>query len=367
MNKLRTISSLYRRTFANHTKYKEPPYPRKIFSGIQPTGTMHLGNYLGAVRQWTKLQENNEDITLCIVDLHSITLPQDPQRLSKNVLEMTATLLACGIDVDKTILFQQSTVPQHVELCWQLGCISTMARLAHLPQYKEKSANLKDVPLGLFIYPVLQAADILLHKATHVPVGEDQVQHLYLAQELARMFNTRFGHTFPTPHAILLDAGSARVKSLRDPSKKMSKSDTDTKSCIYLTDSNDQIRNKFKKAVTDFTSTVSYNIEERLGVSNLINIHSAVTGKSAEDICEEVTHLNTGQYKLLVADVVMEHIAPIREKLEALLSEKQYLLEILNTGQMKASEIASKTIDETKTKLGLSNKIVNEVKRESIV
>lgn len=177
-------------------------WPRKIFSGVQPTGSLHIGNYLGAVKRWVELQNSGEDVTYCIVDLHSITLPQEPELLRLNSLRMAATLLACGIDPTKATLFVQSGVPQHAELSWILGCMTTMARLTHLPQYKEKSAKLKEIPLGLYIYPVLQAADIMLYKATHVPVGEDQVQHLQLAQSLARAFNNRFGSTFPFCEAI---------------------------------------------------------------------------------------------------------------------------------------------------------------------
>jgi tryptophanyl-tRNA synthetase len=188
--------------YNSYSATAQSKFPRRIFSGIQPTGQIHLGNYLGAVSQWVKLQQNNEDMILSIVDLHSMTLPHDPKTLPNSILEMTATLLACGIDPTKVILFQQSMVPAHTHLSWCLGCISTMARLAHLPTFKEKSANLRDVPLGLYIYPVLQAADILAYKATHVPVGEDQTQNIELTQDLARMFNNRFGETFPIPHCI---------------------------------------------------------------------------------------------------------------------------------------------------------------------
>ncbi|KAJ8982068.1 hypothetical protein NQ317_001477 [Molorchus minor] len=189
-------------------------FPRKILSGIQPTGAIHLGNYLGAIAQWVKLQNQNEDMILSIADLHSMTISHDPKALSRNILEITATLLGCGIDPERVILFQQSAVPAHTELCWCLGCISTMARLSHLPQYKEKSKDLKDIPLGLFVYPILQAADILAYKATHVPVGEDQVQQIELTQDLARMFNNRFGNTFPIPHTMITGTEYARLRSL---------------------------------------------------------------------------------------------------------------------------------------------------------
>ncbi|KAK9743892.1 tRNA synthetases class I (W and Y) [Popillia japonica] len=326
-------------------------FPKKYFSGIQPTGAIHLGNYLGAIVQWVKLQDAGNNLTLSIVDLHSLTIPQKSLELPQKILEMTATLLACGIDPQKTVLFQQSTVPQHTELYWYLGCISTMARLGHLPQFKEKSANLKDIPLGLFTYPVLQAADILAHKATHVPVGEDQLQHLQLSQDLVRMFNSRYGNIFPIPKSLVTE--TARIRSLREPEKKMSKSDTDSKSCIYLTDTEDSITKKIKKAVTDFTSEVTYDPLNRLGVSNLITIHSALTGKSPEAICKEAKGLNTAKYKDVVAADVNHALAPIRRKLNEYLEDPQYLLDVLNSGKHKAIDITEKTLTEVRYSLGI--------------
>ncbi|CAH0557464.1 unnamed protein product [Brassicogethes aeneus] len=346
------------RTFSSKPNAKVT-YPRRIFSGIQPTGQIHLGNYLGAIAQWVKMQDNNEDMLISIVDLHSMTLPHDPKQLEKNILEMTATLLGCGIDPEKVTLFQQSTVHQHTELCWNLACVATMARLAHLPCYKEKSASLRDIPLGLFIYPVLQAADILLYKSTQVPVGEDQIQHIELCQELSRMFNNKFGQTFPHPHALITGAEYARLRSLRDPSKKMSKSDPDPKSRICLLDKPDNILNNIKKAVTDFKSEVTYDPAERLGVSNLISIHSFVTNKSVEDIVLEANNLNTGQYKLMVADAVISHFKPIQDKIAHLVEDPQYLLDVLKQGTEKASVIAEKTTEEVRNKLGINPSINN--------
>ncbi|XP_066156005.1 tryptophan--tRNA ligase, mitochondrial [Euwallacea fornicatus] len=334
----------------------EEPYPTKIFSGIQPTGSIHLGNYLGAISQWIKLQDQNENLILSIVDLHSITLPHDPKKLRQNILELTATLLGCGLDPNKIILFQQSAVPAHAELCWCLGCISTMARLAHLPQYKEKSASLKNIPLGLFVYPVLQAADILSYKATHVPVGEDQVQQIQLCQELTRMFNNRYGQTFPTPHTLITSSEYGRIKSLRDPLKKMSKSDPDEKSRICLTDSPDTIVKNIKKAVTDFTSEVTFDPETRPGVSNLISIHSFVTGKTAEEICKEAEDIDTGKYKLRVADAVAAYVKPIQNSISSHMTDQGYLLSVLAEGAEKASQIANETLKEVHDKLGLSVK-----------
>ncbi|CAG2061353.1 unnamed protein product [Timema podura] len=265
---------------------------------------------------------------------------------------MTATLLSCGINPDKSILFQQSRVSQHVELCWVLGSLTTMARLGHLPQFKEKSARLKEVPLGIFIYPVLQAADILLYKGTHVPVGEDQLQHLQLAQHLARTFNNRFGETFPVPKAIIGKDSIGRLKSLRDPLKKMSKSDADPRSRIELTDSSEAILDKCKKAITDFTSAVTFDPRERPGIANLITIHSMLSGINPEDICKESAHLDTGKYKLVVAKVVEDKLSPIREKICDLMSRPQYLEDVLEEGAEKASSIAELTWQDVKTKIG---------------
>ncbi|XP_018394277.1 PREDICTED: tryptophan--tRNA ligase, mitochondrial [Cyphomyrmex costatus] len=316
-------------------------YPKRIFSGIQPTGSVHLGNYFGAIRRWVELQNSGEAVLCCIADLHSITLPQNPQKLRENTLLMTATLIACGVDYKRSILFQQSTVSMHTELCWILSSITTMARLAHLPQFKEKSESLKNVPLGLYIYPILQAADILLYKATHVPVGQDQSQHIQLAQDLVQIFNRQFGQTFPVPHTLISDGPSQRIKSLRDPMKKMSKSHTDSKSRLNLLDEPDILLNKVKKALTDFTSEVTYDSEKRPGITNLINIHSLFTGKTPEEICEETVGLNTGQYKLKVADVVIEKLSPIRKDILRLTREPAYLDEILKEGTERAMELAT--------------------------
>lgn len=312
---------------------------------------------MGAVKRWVDYQNESKDVTYCIVDLHSITLPQNPEILRNNSILSIATLLACGLDPKKSTIFLQSDVPQHAELGWILGCLTTIPRLSHLPQFKEKSSKLKDIPLGLFVYPVLQSADILLYKGTHVPVGEDQVQHLQLAQHLAKLFNHRFGETFPSCHALIAEDASSRVKSLRDPLKKMSKSDDDPKSSILLTDKPKQIIEKFKKAITDFTSEVTYDIENRPGVSNLLTIHSLVSGKSIETIINEANGIDTGKYKLIVADAVIEHINPIREKIDDLMNNQDYLWSVLKDGSDKAKIIAEKTMIEVREKVGLGKSL----------
>lgn len=336
-------------------------YPKRIFSGIQPTGNVHLGNYFGAIQRWVELQNAGEEVLCSIVDLHSITLSQDPKKLRENTLVMTATLVACGIDFEKSILFQQSKVPMHTELCWILSTITTMPRLAHLPQFKEKSESLKNIPLGLYIYPVLQAADILLYKATHVPVGQDQAQHIQLAQDLAYIFNRKFGQTFPVPHTLISDGPSQRIKSLRDPMKKMSKSHTDLKSRLDILDKPDVLLEKIKKALTDFKSEVTYEPEKRPGVANLINIHSLFTGKTPDEICKEAIALNTGQYKLVLADIVIEKLSPIREDILRLIKEPTYLDEILKKGTERATELAANCWEEVTNKV-FGTDTIQEVK-----
>lgn len=340
-------------------------YPKRIFSGIQPTGNIHLGNYLGAIKQWVQLQQSEQVVLWSVVDMHSITLPQDPAILKENILRVTATLLACGIEPNKSILFQQSSVPMHAELCWILGCITTMARLGRLPQFKEKSEHLKNIPLGLYIYPVLQAADILLYRATQVPVGQDQVQHIQLAQDLAYSFNQKFGDTFPLPRSLIFDDASKRIKSLRDPSKKMSKSDTDCKSRLDLTDNSDVLLEKIKKAVTDNTSQVTYDPETRPGVSNLIAIHSLLTDKSPEEICKDAQDLDTGKYKLVLADVVIEKLKPIREEISRLLKEPLYLDEVLKIGSEKATDLAIDCYVDVKDKIGFGRNVSETIVRTS--
>ncbi|XP_030567558.1 uncharacterized protein LOC115767419 isoform X1 [Drosophila novamexicana] len=328
-------------------------WPRKIFSGIQPTGSLHLGNYLGAVRKWTQLQKSRENVTICIVDMHSITMPHNPPLLRENIFTMAATLLACGVDPAQSTLFVQSAVMEHSELNWILNSLTTMPRLAQLPQFKEKSRMVRDVPLGLFVYPVLQAADIMLYKATHVPVGIDQLQHIQLAQHLARNFNTRYGEMFPVCTPMIEENDGSRILSLREPSKKMSKSDQNPKGTINLSDTPDQIKEKIKKAVTDFTSDISYSPKIRPGVSNLVNIHAQVTGVDIATVVEEAKQLDTAKYKERVAEAIIEHLRPIREKINLNLTNRNELIYMLEMGSEKARKAAQQTMCEIKQRLGL--------------
>ncbi|KAJ0178568.1 hypothetical protein K1T71_006391 [Dendrolimus kikuchii] len=295
----------------------EERWPRRVVTGVQPTGSMHIGNYFGAVRRCVRLQDQGEDLMVFVADLHSLTTHQDPARLQENTLEVTACLLASGLDPSRTVLFAQSAVSRHAEMAWVLTCLATHARLAHLPQYKEKAAAMKEVPLGLLLYPVLQAADILLYRATHVPVGADQLQHLQVASQLVRTFHHRYGRAFPTPRPLLPEEGADRVRSLRDPARKMSKSDAEAKSRVLLSDPDDLIALKIRKAVTDFTPQVTFEPETRPGVANLVRIHCLAEDKTPEEAVEEADGLTTGQYKALVAAALARALRPVRAEAAA--------------------------------------------------
>ncbi|KAJ7317656.1 hypothetical protein JRQ81_003818 [Phrynocephalus forsythii] len=325
---------------------------KRIFSGIQPTGIPHLGNYLGAITSWVKLQEECSSVLYSIVDLHSLTVPREPEVLWMAILDITAVLLACGINPKKCFLFRQSQVPGHTELGWILGCLTSVTHLTHFPQWKIKNANqMNKGTAGLFTYPVLQAADILLYKSTHVPVGEDQVLHLELTQDIARRFNKKYGDFFPVPRPIL--SPTKKVRSLRDPTSKMSKSDHQELATVFLTDRPEDIQQKFRKAVTDFTSEVTFDPEKRPGVSNLVTIHSAVTGLSEEEVVHQSAGLDTAHYKARVAEAVIEKLAPIRNEFKRLKEDTPYLEEVLRTGAEKARELASPVYGEIKKLVGL--------------
>ncbi|KAF7651186.1 hypothetical protein LDENG_00114420, partial [Lucifuga dentata] len=328
----------------------ETPAGGRVFSGIQPTGVPHLGNYLGALESWVALQNQYPLVLYSIVDLHSITQPQDPTQLRVNILDMAASLLACGIDPERAILFQQSQVSEHAELSWILGCLTSMPRLRHLPQWKMKSKQRNEGSVGLYTYPVLQAADILLYKSTHVPVGEDQVQHLELAQDLARIFNNRYGDLFPEPRALL--SSTRKVKSLRDPSAKMSKSDPHAMATISITDSPDDIALKIRRAVTDFTSEVTFDPESRPGVSNLVVIHAAVAAVGVEAAVSQARGMDTGAYKKLVADAVIQRLTPIREEIQRLRSDQAHLQAVLARGARRAQDLAAPVLKEVWQRVG---------------
>ncbi|XP_074963863.1 tryptophan--tRNA ligase, mitochondrial isoform X1 [Phalacrocorax aristotelis] len=341
----------------------------RIFSGIQPTGVPHLGNYLGAIQNWVNLQEECSSVLYSIMDMHSLTMPKDPAVLRQNILDTTAAILACGIDPKKCFFFRQSLhlpldlpaaqylqqvidmVPEHAELAWILGCLTNVPRLLRLPQWKMKRAcQNNEGTVGLLTYPVLQAADILLYKSTHVPVGEDQVLHLELAQDIAQHFNKKYGEFFPVPKAIL--STTKKIKSLRDPTVKMSKSDPQKLATVNIADSPDEIVLKFRKAVTDFTSEVTYDPASRPGVSNLVSIHAAVTGLSIKEVLHQSAGLDTAHYKIVVAESVIQKFAPIRNEIKKLQEDTSYLIKVLEDGAEKAKELAAPIYQEVRRLVG---------------
>lgn len=323
----------------------------RIFSGIRPTGGLHIGNYLGAIKQWIELQEKNECV-FCIVDLHAITTPYDTKELQKNILDTTAVYLAAGINPEKSVVFVQSEVKEHAELAWLLGTITPMGELGRMTQFKEKSKKHKDyVNAGLFTYPVLMASDILLYKAQGVPVGKDQEQHIELARNIAKKFNQKFGKVFDEPETILPKEG-AKIMSLVDPKKKMSKTD-EPKSYISLFDSPEVITKKIMSSETDSGKDVLYNITKKPGISNLLTIYSLISGRTTKDIEKEFKGKGYGDFKKSLAELLINYLEPFRRKQKELLTRDVYVKEILTKGASRAQTIAETTIREVKEKMGL--------------
>ncbi len=324
---------------------------KRIFSGIQPTGTFTLGNYVGAVRNWGKLQDEY-DCIYSVVDLHALTVRQEPAALRRQTLEATAMLLAAGIDPERSVLFVQSHVPAHSQLGWVLSCNSQFGELTRMTQFKDKSAKHADnVNAGLFTYPCLMAADILLYAADLVPVGSDQKQHLELARNVAQRFNNLYSPTFTVPDGYFPKVG-ARVMNLQEPDKKMSKSDPNVNSFILMSDDADTIRRKFKRAVTDSDGVVRAG-EDKPGVTNLMSIYGAMTGKSFEAIEAEFEGKGYGDFKLAVAESVIAELTPIQTEYNRLLADKGYLQEVLKAGAEKANRIAGRTLSKVYRKVGL--------------
>ncbi len=323
-----------------------------VFSGVQPTGNLHLGNYLGAIKQWADIQSKYRSI-FCIVDLHAITVPQDPKALYESTLEMAAVYISCGIDPEKSIIFAQSTVPAHAELAWILSCFTPFGWLNRMTQFKEKAGKHREnAALGLFSYPVLMAADILVYKATHVPVGEDQKQHLELAREIANSFNHRYNReVFPQPEPLILKEAS-RIMSLRDGTKKMSKSDESDYSRINLSDDAETIKLKFQKAKSDSIMGISYDKEARADVANLLTIYSSLMDISIEQAVEKFRNSQFSQFKNELAEVAAAKLAPITSEFKKLKEDKAYLSKLLKSGAKKAGEIAEKNLNEVKKVVG---------------
>ncbi len=323
----------------------------RIFSGIRPTGDLHIGNYIGAIRQWIDLQDSNECI-FCIVDLHAITTPYSPNDLQDNILSQAITYLALGLDPEKCILFVQSHVKEHSELAWLLGTITPMGDLKRMTQYKEKSKKHKEyINAGLFNYPVLMAADILLYKTETVPVGEDQRQHVELARSIAKKFNSQFGKTLKVPETKLQKAG-ARIMSLQDPKSKMSKTDSD-QGCIGIFEDPESIRKKIMRAVTDTGKTVKYDPVRKPGISNLLTIYSVFKGITIKEAESEMEGKSYAEFKTAVADNLIDHLQPLREKRDELTSREVYVQEILKGGARRAETIAGSTVSEVRKKMGL--------------
>lgn len=323
----------------------------RVFSGIQPTGNLHLGNYLGAIRNWVRQQDRYDNI-FCIVDLHAMTLPYDPSEQRARTLELGTALLAAGIEPQRSILFVQSDVREHSELAWVLGTLAGFGELSRMTQFKEKSKGSEHVGAGLFFYPVLQAADILMYDAALVPVGEDQKQHIELTRDLANRFNHTFGETFVVPEPDIKPEG-ARIMSLADPAKKMSKSDPEAGSRIELADSADVIRRKVKRAVTDSGAEVRYDEAEKPAIANLMTIYGLFSGESPAEIEERYAGKGYGAFKSDLAEVVVEGLAPIQARLAELNGEPGTVVRILHEGADRARELARAKMASVREATGL--------------
>lgn len=322
-------------------------------SFIQPSGNITLGNYLGALSNWVKIQDGGEfDCLYAVADLHALTVRHDPSELRKLIYQALATLLGCGIDPEKSIVFMQSHVHQHAELGWILDCYTMFGELSRMTQFKDKSAKYADnINAGLFTYPSLMAADILLYQTDVVPVGQDQKQHIEIARDIAARFNGIYGNTFKIPEPYITKS-SAKIASLADPTKKMSKSDTNANAIITVLDTDDQIIKKFKRAVTDSGSEIKMG-EGKDGINNLIGIYAAVTDMTTEEVEHEFEGKGYGDFKLACGEVVADRIRPIRERILDYMNNKDYLEQVAQKGAEQASRLAQRTMDKVFKKVGL--------------
>jgi tryptophanyl-tRNA synthetase len=323
----------------------------RILSGIQPTGDIHIGNYLGAIKQWLSLQEKN-DCIFFIADLHSLTVPYEPKVLQKSIIEKVISYIAAGLDPEKSIIFVQSEIKEHAELCWLLNTICSIGELERMTQYKEKSKKFKsNINAGLLDYPVLMAADILLYKTEGVPVGKDQTQHVELARTLARKFNQKFCKVFVEPKAILPKLG-AKIMSLTEPKKKMSKSDS-PQSYISLFDEPKDIQKKIMASTTDSGKNIKYDPQRKAGISNLLTIYSLLTDKPIKELEKRFKNKGYADFKKLLAKTIIDFLEPFRKKQKELISRDIYVKEILKRGRNRAQSIAQVTMQEVKGKMGL--------------
>ncbi len=323
----------------------------RIFSGVRPTGELHIGNYLGAIKQWLELQEKNECV-FCIVDLHGITTPYNPKELQKNILDVAIIYLAAGLSPEKCIFFVQSQVREHTELTWLLGTITPLGELQRMTQFKEKAKKHKEyINAGLLNYPVLMAADILLYQTDLVPVGKDQEQHVELARTIARKFNQIFGQTLKEPKVLLPKIG-AKIMSLQNPKKKMSKTD-DPRGCIGLFDEPEEIQKKIMSAVTDTGKVIKYDQKKKPGISNLLTIYSLFSEKTIKEIEKKIKGKGYADFKKSLAKLLINSLEPFRRKRKELLSREVYVRDILNKGNRRAQIIARSTMAEVRKKMGL--------------
>lgn len=336
------------------TQFKPETSKKRVFSGIQPSGDVHLGNYLGAIKGWVSHQTEKENF-FCIVDLHALTVPQDPIQLRSQTRSLAAILIAAGIETEKCTLFIQSHVAAHAEACWILNCSTPLGWLERMTQYKDKASNQISVSMGLLDYPVLMAGDILLYDAQEVPVGDDQKQHVELARDIAQRFNHIFGETFTLPKAIIPKTG-ARVMALNDPLVKMSKSETQLSGhAVGLLDHTDEIKKSITRAVTDSGNEIRFSKEpEKAGVNNLLGIYKVITGKSESDVETDFEDAKGyGELKLRVAEVVIDEITPIQHRYKRLMGDVGELDNLLAKGAKQAQAISESKLDEIKTKIGL--------------
>ncbi|MDD5098262.1 MAG: tryptophan--tRNA ligase [Candidatus Pacebacteria bacterium] len=323
----------------------------RVFSGIRPTGQIHIGNYLGAITQWISLQEK-EDCIFSIVDWHAIVTPYDEKKLQENIFDLATTYLACGLNPEKCILFVQSQVKEHVELAWLLGSITPLGELKRMTQFKDKSEKHPEyVNTGLLNYPILMAADILLYDANQVPIGQDQKQHLEITRNIAERFNKKYGKTFVIPEPMIMKEG-AKIMSLQNPEKKMSKTD-DTKGCIGLFDKPEEIKEKIMAATTDSGKEIKYDVINKKGISNLLNIYSIFSHKTIKEIEKEFEGKGYGDFKKALAELLIEKLKDIRKKKSELIKNKEYVYSVLEKGNKGARKIASAKMEKVKKLMGL--------------
>lgn len=324
---------------------------KNLYSAIQPTNNLTIGNYLGAVKNWVRLQ-NDYQCFYAVANMHAITVRQNPAELRQRTLSLAALLIACGVDPEKCVLYVQSQVPAHAELCWVLNTLTYVGEMERMTQFKDKSRKHADnINMGLMDYPVLMAADILLYQAAVVPIGKDQTQHLEIARDIAQRFNNAYSPTFTVPEGVYMKAG-AKICDLLNPDKKMSKSAENANGSIFLSDDKDTVIRKFKRAVTDSEACVRFDPENKPGVSNLLSIYSVFTDKTVEEAEKEFAGKGYGDFKLAVGEAVADRLAPVQAEQAKLLADKTYLEEVLKSGAERAARVANKTLNKVYRKIG---------------